>query len=180
MVFLCCGFNPNLSCINGLNKGYFMLKVTVRPPTTDTGAIQCLFDNLEFLIARRSDILSVPEYYNVLIPGCYVAGLYIGTQQLCLGDLLSLWQDVPWHSGTRYYFSIIGSPLSGSNQARYWDAATQTINNTYYQEASRGFAGLWVPANKHIQENTAPKGLRTRPSGIDIKTLLDKLKQYSR
>ena len=161
-----------------------MLKVTVTPPTTDNGAIQCLFNNLDFFLSHQSEILSVPEYCNILVKGCFVAGLYVGGHHLYLGDLLNLWETTAWHTGDRYYYSIIGSPLSGRNQAHYWDNAQKKICVAPYSNGKQGFVGLWIPASKHIERTllVTNTGTNIRPSvsKLDIYTLLSQLKQQSR
>ena len=161
-----------------------MLKVTVTPPATDSGAIQCLFNNLDFLLSHQSEILSVPEYCNILIKGCFVAGLYVGGHHLYLGDLLNLWKTTAWHTGDRYYFSIIGSPLSGSNQAHYWDHVQKKICVAPYSNGKQGFSGLWVPASQQIKQTCVVTNLgacvRPSVSKLDIYTLLGRFHENSK
>lgn len=141
---------PDLSCVNGLNKEFFMKKYMVSAPTVDRGAISHLFNNLDTILANRTLILNTPEYYNVQIPGCSVSGLYIGAHKLMLGDLLVLWQDTDWHTDNMYVYAIIGSPLSGSNSCNVWDSARKRITSVHFPS----FGKLAFPALNYIQHGT--------------------------
>ncbi len=133
-----------------------MLKFFVEAPTTDKGAISCLFDNLNLILANREKILSHDEYKNIRITGLYVGGLYVGMHNLSLGDILILWDNTVWHADTKYYYNIIGSPLSGTNQTHWYDTETKQYGVGSY---SQSFFGLAEPALKYLKTTQPNKNI---------------------
>ena len=128
-----------------------MKKNIVVAPTTDKGAISHLFNNLDFIISHKNEILSSQEYSNIKIPGIYVGGLYVGMHNLSLGDILNLWDKTEWHTKNRYYYSIIGTPLSGMNTAHWYDIETKKFNSGTYFNGKLHFLGLAKPALNYLQ-----------------------------
>lgn len=63
-----------------------VLKTVVVAPTTDKGAVSCLFENLNLINANRDKIWGTPEFSNIQIPGLYVGGLYVGMCGVCPGN----------------------------------------------------------------------------------------------
>ena len=143
-----------------------MLKMFVAAPATDKGAISYLFDNLDLIVDNKDKILSCDDYRNVKIPGIFVGGLYVGMYELSLGDILNLWDKTVWRDKTKYYYSIIGSPLSGSNDSAWYDQETKSFEHGSYFNGKIGFLGLAAPALEYMK--TAPKKPKSQLSIFDL------------
>ena len=128
-----------------------MLKLYVEAPTTDKSAMSCLFDNLNLILANREKVLSHEKYKNIKITGLYVGGLYVGMHILSLGDILTLWDSTVWHADTKYYYNIIGSPLSGTNQTHWYDTETKQFEVGPRTNEQGAFWSLVEPALKHLK-----------------------------
>lgn len=149
-----------------------MVTFTVVAPTIDKGAVSCVFDNIDLIIANRDKILSHSEYKNIKVKGFFVSGLYVGSHELSVGDMLNLWQDTVWHTGTRYYFNIIGSPLSGKNQAFWYDYDTKRINSGTYFDGRVGFTGLAKPYFAYMKKRREIR----KYSNLNVFDLVQKLR----
>ena len=150
-----------------------VLKMHVSSPDMDKGAISHLFENLDLIVANKQTIISHSDYRNIKIPGIFVGGLYVGMHKLALGDLLDLWETTEWHSGNKYYFNIVGSPLSGSNYSWWFDTETKELHGGEYSNGRVGFSGLASPAIKYLQAHTLDSG----QSELTIFDLVKQLKQ---
>lgn len=145
---------PELSCVNGLNKELPMvLKTVVVAPTNDNGAILCLFENLNLIKSNKEKIWATPEFNTIQISGVYVGGLYVGVYQIRLGDLIKLWDETEWHNDNKYYYNIIGTPLSGMNTANWYDEKNNTFGSGTYSNGKLRFLGLARPAFNQIKKN---------------------------
>ena len=145
---------PELSCVNGLNKELFMvLKTVVVAPTNDNGAVSYLFENLDLIKSNKEKIWATPEFNAIQIPGVYVGGLYVGVYQIRLGDLIKLWDETEWHNDNKYYYNIIGTPLSGMNTANWYDEKNNTFEAGTYSNGKLRFMGLARPAFKQVKKN---------------------------
>ena len=129
------------------------LKHVVAAPATDKTAISCLFENLNLINANKDKICDTPEFRNIQIPGIYVGGLYVGIYKIRLGDIIKLWNKTEWYDGSRYYYNIIGTPLSGMNTAHWYNAKTKTFESGTYYDGKLHFMGLARPAFRQIQSN---------------------------
>lgn len=150
-----------------------VLKTVVVAPTTDKGAISCLFENLNLINANRDKIWGTPEFSNIQIPGLYVGGLYVGMYQIRLGDMLTLWFNTQWHDGNRYYYNIIGTPLSGMNTAHWYNADTKTFESGRYNNGKLQFLGLARPAFDQVRSSE----LNNLNAAISKLTIFDLVRQ---
>ena len=150
-----------------------VLKTVVVAPTTDKGAVSCLFENLNLINANRDKIWGTPEFSNIQIPGLYVGGLYVGIYQIRLGDILKLWFNTQWHDGNRYYYNIIGTPLSGMNTAHWYNADTKTFESGQYKNDRLQFMGLARPAFNQIRSSK----LNNLNAAISKLTIFDLVRQ---
>lgn len=82
--------------------------------------LETFFTNLDLILTHQNFILNDSKYSNIHLKGCGVFALYIPTFSLFVGDLLRLWETTEWKQNDRYFYSITGSPLSGSNSSKYW------------------------------------------------------------
>ncbi len=149
------------------------LKHVVVAPTTDKGAISCLFENLNLINTNRDKIWGTPEFSNIQIPGLYVGGLYVGMYKIRLGDILKLWSDTQWHDGNRYYYNIIGTPLSGMNTTHWYNADTKTFESGRYNNGRLQFMGLARPAFDQIRNSK----LNNPNAAISKLTIFDLVRQ---
>jgi len=83
-----------------------------------------LIDSFSLLSNYYDEILDNPELYYVPVNEIRFGSSITGSTKLFLGDLLTLWQDEPWHttcpkcnSQSLFIFGAGGSPLSGSGSA---------------------------------------------------------------
>lgn len=149
-----------------------MIKHTMTAPNADYKSISHLFNNLDLIITHRDEILSQEQYRNIYIPGMYVAGLHVGKLNLSLGDMLNLWQKTEWKNGAIYYFSIIGSPLTGVNNAHWYNVNTRQFESGAYY----GFLGLARPALAFFRQ-TEPERSKISPSSVSVFDLVHQLQQ---
>lgn len=152
-----------------------MLKITVTAPATDNGAISHLFNNLDLIISNKDKILSREKYSNIHVSGFYVGGLYMGMHEMTLGDLLSLWDKTEWHSEDRYYYNIIGTPLSGLNTAHWYNIKNKTFESGPYFGDKLLFMNLARPALIHLKRHQADR----KKSKLSIFDLTGQLRRYN-
>ena len=152
----------------------------VKGVTPDFNVLTTVFNNLDILYKHKDLILQNPEYYGVEIKGCAVSSLWIGSTKLWLGDMLQLWETPEWKIGNTYYFSIIGSPLSGSNECQTWSKEKGFSTAEY-----KSFGALARPAWLVRKMGTIKDGMFFSFSGqnvvyhdssIDVYALLEILK----
>ena len=137
-----------------------------------------LFDNLKTLQVHRDEILKNPEFYKVRIEGTGIFAMYAGSARLFLGDLIQLWESAPWKDGTRYYYSVGGSPLSGMSFCHYWDEKEgfgMVKNNPSFGILAKPAWGLInnLPKMGNVIEINERKMTQ---SNLTIDDLLDKIK----
>ena len=150
-----------------------MIKITAVAPAADQGAISHLFNNLDLIIANKDKILSNESYRNINIQGIFVGGLYIGMYEMSLGDILYLWDKTQWHEDSRYYYNIIGTPLSGMNTAYWYDAKSKQIKSGTYYNGRLYFMGLAKPALSYISNHPSTK----TKSNLSIFDLVNQLQR---
>lgn len=144
-----------------------MIKITAVAPAADQGAISHLFNNLDLIIANKNKILSHESYSNINIPGIFVGGLYIGMYEMSLGDILYLWDKTQWHENSRYYYNIIGTPLSGMNTAYWYDIKSKQIESGTYYDGRLHFMGLAKPALSYMSKRSS-SNVKSRLSIFDL------------
>ena len=152
-----------------------MIKTTAVAPAADNGAISHLFNNLDLIIDNQDVILSNESYRNINIPGIFVGGLYVGMYKMSLGDILHLWAGTQWHENFRYYYNIIGTPLSGMNTAYWYDAASKQIQYGTYYDGRSYFMGLAKPALSYMAKRAASNS----KSNLSIFDLVKQLQRTS-
>lgn len=104
-----------------------MITFTLETPGLDKNALDCLFGNLDLIRNNKSFIKTRKKYRNIKIKGIFSAGLYVGGQEIPLGVLLELWDKTNWHTDNKFYFNIVGSPLSGMNNCAWYNNDTKCI-----------------------------------------------------
>lgn len=105
-----------------------MIKFTIETPSLDKDAFECLFNNLELIRSNKKFILSKKKYRDIRINGIFAAGIYFyGGGDIPLGILLDLWDNTNWHTDNKFYFNIVGSPLSGMNHCGWFDTDTKRL-----------------------------------------------------
>lgn len=134
----------------------------------DRNDIMHLFNNLELILANYDKIISCDKYYNIQMPSCYIGGTIIGKYKMYLGDVLTIWQNTLWHTDTKYFLSISGSSLSGSNTARWYNTKANAIESGHYED---GLGALAKPAIDYIKTRPANK----TPSELTLCDLIEQL-----
>lgn len=156
------------------------IKFFVQPEEADESSLKLLFTNLSLIQQYRDLILNTPEYYNIHIRGCGVYALYIPTFPLFLGDLLRLWAESAWKQDDEYFYSITGSPLSGSNSSRYWSTSNGLAHKSTYVFSKQIRSALTLINNDTCQvsdgEPVAVQTPKRRKSDLSIEELIKKLK----
>ena len=163
----------------------------VTEPVQNKDFVRAVFANLDLLVKNKDIIYSHSEFYNIQIPGFFVGGIFIGQRNLLLGDLMVLWENTNWHSDDKYYYSIVGSPLSGRNSAKWYNSKTKQFEGGPLEPiAKRGWGELGFPAFNYKQHGSFTvkdkrivcPGWSAEPvvSKLTLFDLLDKLnpKQY--
>lgn len=130
-----------------------MITFNIEAPSIDKGAFECLFNNLDLIRSNKKFIMSRKKYRNIKIDGIYAAGIYVGGNKISLGVLLDLWDKTVWHTDNKFYFNVIGSPLSGTNHCGWFDADTQKFEYGRVQS----WHYLARPAFKIISESRDTK-----------------------
>lgn len=104
-----------------------MINITLETPSLDKNSLSCLFENIDLIRNNQSFINTRKKYRNIKIKGIFSAGLYVGGMEIPLGVLLDLWNNTNWHTDNKFYFNIVGSPLSGMNNCAWYNYDTKQI-----------------------------------------------------
>lgn len=145
-----------------------ILKQSITAPVADKESITYLFNNLDLILSHRNEILSHSEFRNIYISGVFVAGLYVGGRHLCLGDILNLWDKTEWCSSGRFYYSIIGTPLSGMNTAHWYNTESKQFESGTYNNEKLCFLALARPAFEQVRHS--------RPNTRSVLSIFDLVK----
>lgn len=106
-----------------------MITCNLEAPRLDENSLSCLFENIDLIRNNQSFINTRKKYRNIQIKGIFAAGLWVGGKDIPLGVLLDLWKKTNWHTDNKFYFNIIGSPLSGINDCMWYDYDTKQIES---------------------------------------------------
>ena len=150
-----------------------MLKIVVAAPATDMGAISYLFENLDLVLKNKDKILSCEQYNNIQISGFFVGGLYVGMHKISIGNLLNLWDNTIWHTEEKYYFNIIGTPLSGQNTAYWYNTKNNKIESGMYNGKQLDFLELARPALTYLNQHSQ----KIQESNLSIYDLVKQLQR---
>ena len=134
---------------------------------SEKNAVKMLFRNLGLILQYKQEILTTPDFYNIRLYGALAGGVFIGTANFCLGDLLVLWEYTHWHSVDKYYYAIIGSPLSGVNTAYWYNQKLQKCERGPHRSETTGlgWGDLGYCAFNYIQHGTFT--IETKPIVCD-------------
>ena len=106
------------------------IKIYAISPDKDYGSIGFFFKNLDVFKRYKKQILINEEACTTKITGMGVCGLLIGEYPVCLGELMTLYEDA-WkfeqNGDTRYLIHMAGSPFSGGNQCSFWSIRKKKI-----------------------------------------------------
>jgi len=130
-----------------------------------------LIDSLPLLSNYYDEVFGNPELYYVPVNEIRFGSTITGSTKLFLGDLLTLWQDEPWHttcpkcnSQSLFIFGAGGSPLSGSGSA--WGVCKKCRENI---DGVRPF-GNFFGAVLGLKKCTRPK--RVKASSLTIEQVI--------
>ncbi|MBQ8785374.1 MAG: hypothetical protein IJZ59_04955 [Alphaproteobacteria bacterium] len=153
----------------------------VSAPDTKDNELKALFENIQLIEKNKYLIIRTPEYYNINITGFGVFPLYVPSVKLHLGDMLILWEHTAWKQDDVYFYSMTGSPLSGSNSCRVWSE-----KKGFHHAESKTFRALLAPAYSVITtgcpnvDEKAPMAVtvqKKEPSKMTITELVEILKK---
>ena len=153
----------------------------VSAPDTKDNELKALFENIQLIEKNKYLIIRTPEYYNISITGFGVFPLYVPSVKLHLGDMLILWEHTAWKQDDVYFYSMTGSPLSGSNSCRVWSE-----KKGFHHAESKTFRALLAPAYSVITtgypnvDEKAPMAVtvqKKEPSQMTIAELVEILKK---
>ncbi len=135
-----------------------------------------LVDSFPLLSKYYDEILDNPELYYVPINEIHFGSSITGSTKLFLGDLLTLWQDEPWHttcpkcnSQSLFIFGAGGSPLSGSGSA--WGVCKKCRENIGGVRPFGKFFGAVLSLKKH------PRPKQVKASSLTIEKVIAGAKQ---
>lgn len=153
------------------------IRSIVQEPVQDKDFLNAVFEHLNLLLQNKDIIYSHSEFYNIQIPGFFVGGIFIGQRDLLLGDLMVLWENTEWQSDGKYYYSIVGSPLSGRNSARWYNSKTKQFESGTLEPVHiRGWGTLGFPAVNYKQHGSfTVKDKRIVCSGWSPNPVISKL-----
>ena len=153
----------------------------VSAPDTKSDELNALFENIQLIEQNKYLIIRTPEYYNISITGFGVFPLYVPSVRLHLGDMLILWEHTAWKQDDVYFYSMTGSPLSGSNSCRVWSK-----EKGFHHSKSKTFRALLAPAYSVITsgypnvDEKSPMSVtvqKNEPSKMTITELVEILKK---
>lgn len=124
----------------------------IKTPRVNHNAITCLFDNFDLIMANKELIRSNFSYRMIHVPGMCMGGEYIDMYDLSLGDMLYLWENTAWHNDSKFYYRLVGSPITGRNLARSYNVATRVHQQERYFDGYLGFMGLAEPALNYLKK----------------------------
>ncbi len=115
----------------------------------DYPAIEYFFKHLNNFMRFKDKILKNGKLYGQHIGGMGIASIYNGYYEVCIGDLLKLY-DGAWRiekdGDTRYLIFIEGSPLSGGNHGLFWSVGEQKIvRDSVCQSGYQRFGLVFFP-----------------------------------
>ena len=121
-----------------------MLHFFAKLDTPNNEAIQAFFDNFDLIQQHKEEIYANPEYYNIRISGLGCFPLYTPPIKLSIGELLKLWDETEWKQDDKYFYTIVGSPLSGGNSSKYWSSKKgfKSMETGIFTKQMR--ASLWL------------------------------------
>ena len=174
-----------------ISKQNGKIQSVITEPAKDKDFVGAVFANLDLLLKNKNVIYSHQEFYNIQIPGFFVGGIFIGQRNLLLGDLMVLWENTGWQSDGKYYYSIVGSPLSGRNSAKWYNSKTKQFEGGPLEPiARRGWGELGFPAFNYKQHGSftvkdkrivcsgwSPNPVASKLTVLDLLNIL-KTKQY--
>ena len=131
-------------------------------PDKDYQSIEFFFKNLDTFKRYKNQIAKRQEFASYTIAGIGITGLYIGSMNATIGELLSLYEST-WKKekdgDTLYLIHMIGSPLSGSNSCSFWSTKEQKIVTGSYER----FLPEYTPLSElKKQEKKSTQNFKTK------------------
>ena len=145
-----------------------------------TQDLETFFNNFDLVQQHKQLIFDTPQYYNVRIAGCGAFPLYIQSIRLSIVELLKLWDETEWKQGSKYFYCITGSPLSGSNSSKYWshEKGFRKISTTTFSKQIRTALWLLQTGSTEIKSRCTPVDVPEREvSKLTVNDLISDLRK---
>ena len=151
-----------------------------KPDTPNNEAIQAFFDNFDLIQQHKEEIYANPEYYNIFIQGCGAFPLYTPPIKLSIGELLKLWDETEWKQDDKYFYTIVGSPLSGGNSSKYWSLKKgfKSMGTGVFTKQMRSALWLLQTGSTEVKSRCTPIEVpKCEPSKLTVNDLIDILQK---
>ena len=151
-----------------------------KPDEANTQDLETFFNNFELIQQHKEEIYANPEYCNIYIQGCGAFPLYVQSIRLSIGELLKLWDETEWKQDDKYFYTIVGSPLSGGNSSKYWssDKGFGSMETKTFTNQIRTALWLLQTGSTEIKSRCTPIEVPKRePSKLTVNDLIMKLKK---
>ncbi len=133
-----------------------------------------LVDSFPLLLKYHDEARKNPELYYIPVETTLFSCAYFTNTKLYFGELLTLWQDEPWHTTcpecntqSLFIFGAGGSPLSGSGSG--WGVCSHCRKDIFGIQPFSHFFG------SYLTKDPGPKQLKE--SSLKIEQILAGIKQ---
>ena len=157
-----------------------VIRFFAKPDTPNNEAIQAFFDNFDLIQQHKEVIYANHEYYIIFIQGCGAFPLYTPPIKLSIGELLKLWDETEWKQDDKYFYTIVGSPLSGGNSSKYWSSKKgfKSMETGVFTKQMRSALWLLQTGSTEIKSRCTPIEVPKRePSKLTVNDLIDILQK---
>ena len=153
-----------------------VIKFFAKPDTPNNESIQAFFDNFDLIQQHKEEIYANPEYYSIRVTVCGAFPLYTPPIKLSIGELLRLWDETEWKQDDKYFYTIVGSPLSGGNSSKYWSSKKgfKSMETSVFTKQMRSALWLLQTGSTEIKSRCTPIEVPKRePSKLTVNDLID-------
>lgn len=152
-----------------------VIRFFAKPDTPNNEAIQAFFNNFDLIQQHKEEIYANPEYFNILVVGLGCFPLYTPPIKLSIGELLKLWDETEWKQDDKYFYTIVGSPLSGGNSSKYWSSKKgfKSMETCVFTKQMRSALWLLQTGSTEIKSRCTPIEVPKRePSKLTVNDLI--------
>lgn len=146
-----------------------------KPDEANIQDLETFFNNFDLIQQHKEEIYANHEYSNIFIQGCGVFPLYVQPIRLSIGELLKLWDETEWKQDDKYFYTIVGSPLSGGNSSKYWssDKGFGSMETKTFTNQLRTALWLLQTGSTEIKSQCTPIEVPKRePSKLTVNDLI--------
>lgn len=147
-----------------------------KPDEENTQDLETFFNNLDLINQHKQLIFDTPDYFNIRIAGLGCFPLYVQPIRLSIGELLKLWDETEWKQDDKYFYTIVGSPLSGGNSSKYWSSKKgfKSMETGVFNKQMRSALWLLQTGSTEIKSRCTPADPPKREvSNLTVNDLID-------